>query len=132
MNIFLPADSIYASVQALDDKRLVKMVLETCQLLSNSMHLLGIKGPYGQCEIGEGRNISINKAYWSDASHTSRELLIFHELGHCVLNLEHDDSWITLNGVYIPKSIMNSYLFSEYLYDTFREYYMLELFRKSL
>ena len=46
MNIFVISDQPDECAMALDDRRLNKMVLETCQLLSTAMHLCGGKGPY--------------------------------------------------------------------------------------
>lgn len=47
MNIFVTNPSPVVSAQYLDSKRLIKMVLESAQLLSSSMHLLNIPGaPY--------------------------------------------------------------------------------------
>lgn len=39
MNLFLPSPSIEISVESLDDKRVVKMVLETAQVLSTAIRL---------------------------------------------------------------------------------------------
>lgn len=41
MNIFVTSDDPVECAQNLDDKRLVKMVLETAQLLSTAMHVMG-------------------------------------------------------------------------------------------
>lgn len=46
MNIFVTDRSPYHAVKHLDDKRLVKMVLETCQILSTVMTIRGAAGPY--------------------------------------------------------------------------------------
>ncbi len=46
MNIFVTNAATYLAVRDLDDKRLVKMVLETCQILSTVMTLRGAEGPY--------------------------------------------------------------------------------------
>jgi hypothetical protein len=46
MNIFAVSSNTKVCAQALDDKRLIKMVLETAQLLSNAMHKHGQVGPY--------------------------------------------------------------------------------------
>ncbi len=46
MNIFVSHPSPHLSAFALDDKRVVKMVLETCQLLSTAMNVTGGIGPY--------------------------------------------------------------------------------------
>lgn len=47
MNIFYSDESPLISAQNLDSKRVVKMVLESCQLLSNSMYERGLESPYG-------------------------------------------------------------------------------------
>lgn len=39
MNLFVPSPSIEISVESLDDKRVVKMVLETAQVLSTAIRL---------------------------------------------------------------------------------------------
>lgn len=46
MNIFVTNPLPGTAVKHLDDKRLIKMVLETCQILSTVMHLNGRNGPY--------------------------------------------------------------------------------------
>jgi len=46
MNIFVISNSPAECAQSLDDKRLVKMTLETTQILSTVMHLSGYTGPY--------------------------------------------------------------------------------------
>lgn len=47
----------------------------------------------GQCLNGDqgGRRIFIDKAFWSAYDHYEREFIVFHELGHCYLRLEHND-----------------------------------------
>lgn len=46
MNIFISDDNYKNCAQALDDKRLVKMVLETTQLLSTAVNECGGTAPY--------------------------------------------------------------------------------------
>lgn len=46
MNIFVTDEHAQTAVKHLDNRRLVKMVLETCQLLSTAMWLNGQSGPY--------------------------------------------------------------------------------------
>ena len=48
--------------------------------------------------------VAVDQEAWSVASQAFRELIVFHELGHCVLNREHLDDEV--NGVCV--SIMNS------------------------
>lgn len=66
----------------------------------------------GTCYIwSDGyRQISINKNHWDSYSEEQREQLIFHELGHCVYNLGHND----LHENNCPVSIMRSFMFSSY------------------
>ncbi len=47
----------------------------------------------GQCFRNEQRprKVIIDRDYWTDAEENDRQFLIFHELGHCFLDLEHDD-----------------------------------------
>lgn len=46
MNIFATSHCPIKSAQALDDLRLNKMILESCQILSSALWINGIKGPY--------------------------------------------------------------------------------------
>ena len=44
----------------------------------------------GKCWFGlRGRYIEINQVNWNDHTDLQKKQLIFHELGHCVLNLSH-------------------------------------------
>jgi len=49
----------------------------------------------GQCSWNQTHqhSITLDRNYWSKANDLQREFVVFHELGHCVLGLEHfDDS----------------------------------------
>lgn len=84
-------------------------------------------GVIGWCSIGSsGRTIKINPNFWyrSGIDLGNRHQLMFHELGHCVFNLGHDDS--TTSGR--PASLMNTYHFSSSMYKTYFKSYMLDLF----
>jgi len=77
------------------------------------------------------REITINKKYWDNYSDKQREQLIFHELGHCALNREHNDDTIMLNGTTCPDSVMRSKMFNlfeiAYCYNYDYEHYLQEL-----
>ena len=45
MNIFATSYDPKECARVLDDKRVVKMIVETCQILSSAMHILRIEGP---------------------------------------------------------------------------------------
>ncbi len=65
------------------------------------------------------------------------ETLVFHELGHLLLNRRHDNAWFTrigLDGDSIPKSLMHesrSYFYGE-KHVILREYYIDELFDSAI
>jgi hypothetical protein len=90
-------------------------------------------GYFGHC-ANYGKNnplnyIKINKKFWETASEVQRRILIFHELGHCVLDRRHDDNLIQL-GIYVnaPKSLMYSIPFGyESVFFEYRDYYYKEL-----
>lgn len=46
MNIFVTDSSPIQSAINLDDKRVIKMILESAQMLSTTMNLVGLSGPY--------------------------------------------------------------------------------------
>lgn len=62
MNIFATSQDPKESALALDDKRLIKMCLESCQIMSTVMHQYGVEGPYKPthknhpCTIWAGMN----------------------------------------------------------------------------
>jgi hypothetical protein len=78
----------------------------------------------GVCNILSKKMI-INISFFRFANHTLQEQVIFHELGHCLLGRYRH---INDNINTIPISLMNSYLFSSYIYEAYREYYIAELF----
>ena len=85
-------------------------------------------GELGRCTIYTGhdkdyREIRLNSNVWNTMSDMDKEQLIYHELGHCVLGRQHDDS--TIDG-YTPKTIMATNHFPEYRYVQYRKYYLLE------
>ena len=67
MNIFYFTSNPKLNSQLLDDKRLVKMVLETTQLLSNGLHLNGQQAPYNPTHLKHPCSIwaAKSKANWN-------------------------------------------------------------------
>jgi len=79
------------------------------------------------------RDIDVNEKAWKEAGVLGREQIIFHELGHCVLNRGHDDTLTTV-GSYksAKKSIMNASVFGDsFVYRDNKDYYYTELFREK-
>jgi hypothetical protein len=70
-----------------------------------------------------GVSIEIDPDYWFSATETKKEVLIFHELGHCILGRDHEEEKLYYT---VPKSLMFPYVF-ETPYMLYRSYYVDEL-----
>lgn len=86
----------------------------------------GSKTNVGVCKIGFTKTprVIIDPEFWENASNTQREIIVLHELGHCVLERGHD--YDKLDGC--PMSVMYPYLLSNYCYKSFKKAYLDELF----
>ena len=76
------------------------------------------------------KEIEIDSAFWNEAEDLIKEELIFHELGHCILNRGHDNTMVEAVGYpyKIPNSIMNRYVFGHSrFYRQFHDHYIEEL-----
>ncbi|MCB0685443.1 MAG: hypothetical protein KDC53_02925 [Saprospiraceae bacterium] len=83
----------------------------------------------GQCRYDylNRKSILIDSIYWHIASGLNRELIVFHELGHCYLDRDHLDTAFS-NG--ICRSIMRSgtCCCQDAYNERNRKYYLDELF----
>ena len=73
------------------------------------------------------RHITIDHLFWNQAPHLLKEMVIFHELGHCILGRGHKEDSFS-NG--ICRSIMRSGLGTckdAYITEN-RDYFIQELF----
>jgi hypothetical protein len=70
--------------------------------------------------------VEFSPSAWGGGSDTFREMLAFHELGHCLLGRGHKNTR-TSNGRI--ESLMNSYIFDEKTYLANRDEYLRELFQ---
>jgi beta-lactamase regulating signal transducer with metallopeptidase domain len=83
----------------------------------------------GVCELNrESPTIIINKNLWESLTQVQKEMLLFHELGHCILGRTHKNTFISADQTTIPASLMSSILISEKSYSNYRDYYLQELF----
>lgn len=83
----------------------------------------------GQCQTSDegNRRVFIDRAFWEDYDFAEKEFIVYHELGHCFLQREHDNS---VNGDNVCSSIMQSGISgcrNQYSATT-REAYLDELF----
>ena len=82
------------------------------------------------------KDIIVKKEVWNMLSKEQKQELIFHELGHCELNLEHISNYTyNVNNPYIcPISIMNPQVFNDYsisyCYNANINYYTNKLFNR--
>jgi hypothetical protein len=65
--------------------------------------------------------VLIDEEYWTTASEQERYAIIYHELGHCLLNRRHVEDYKSLMNPTIKKDF--------YLYE---EYYLTELFTRRV
>ena len=69
---------------------------------------------WSSASTGRGEKIEIRRSRWDVLSEASREQLLYHELGHCVLTKDHNygHEWGS-RGIWCPSSIMNPYTFTD-------------------
>lgn len=82
----------------------------------------------GKC-LPAKATIKINTLMWEEASDIEREMLVFHELGHCDLEREHDSSKSRIGRC--PGSIMYWQGVSPNCYERYKERYIKELFGRK-
>lgn len=81
----------------------------------------------GLCDVSSLESVPtilIDKAGWSQMDDASREEVLFHELGHCVLRRKHN-AGLTKG---LPVSMMNPYTIGDGVYLSQHDYYLRELF----
>lgn len=74
------------------------------------------KNVIGYCmsdDINPTGNIVLNSVTWPNLTDTEKHNLVYHELGHCILLRDHNDA-LYPDGCY--RSIMNTYLISDFCY----------------
>lgn len=88
---------------------------------------------YGRCVYGYNMTpvVKLDKSHWDNGSSTFRETLVYHELGHCLLNRLHINLlWQAPNGARTPFSIMYANSAALDYYQMYRQHYIQELFRR--
>lgn len=79
------------------------------------------------CDLvdGEPPTVVVNTKVWQELDAASRESLMFHELGHCILKRIHISERSSLGT---PVSVMNPYAIDSETYEKHRDGYVAELF----
>lgn len=62
--------------------------------ISGYIQNIETRGTLGQCKTySDGsQEVIIDEQYWNRISSSEKEYLVFHELGHCLLDKEHNDT----------------------------------------
>lgn len=79
-------------------------------------------------ETLSSNQIYVNRHSWVDLDDLEKELLIFHELGHCKLGRDHHDA---VNSCGHNLSIMSTYLINGNFYRQFKKELLTELFKRD-
>lgn len=106
MNIFVTSPNPYLSAVYLDDKRVVKMTLESAQIICTTLHLKGLSAPYKPTHIRHPvvlwAAVSPDNLSWLIRHHTAlaqvyesiykREHLSFCKVGRIYQNLINSEN----------------------------------------
>lgn len=82
------------------------------------------KNILGRCYYEPFSKIEIKRKSWEKMNHYEQEILMWHELGHCILDLEHTNKQFPSG---MPISLMYPVVLNPYYYKTHRKYYIKEL-----
>lgn len=77
MNIFATSPSPVESARYLDDKRVIKMVLESAQMLSTAINMHGGSGGYKSTHVNHPANV------WARTTRANYEWLLAHFVALC-------------------------------------------------
>lgn len=67
------------------------------------------EGVAGRCSMSfSSPKITVNVVTWGLISEERKEMLIFHELGHCILGLDHEDDYLAVMNTNLPTSYFNN------------------------
>jgi hypothetical protein len=75
--------------------------------------------------------VQLNTGEWEKFDSTERKILVFHELGHCILRRDHNDQLGSIDGAKRPISLMHStvvHSLAQSAFEANQDKYMQELF----
>ena len=80
--------------------------------------------------LGIGNHINIEETIWNTLDAGTQKMIIYHELGHCVLGrYSHRNDLITYDWSYtVPISIMNAHCITGLQFNSWKQQYLTELF----
>lgn len=131
MNIFVTSADPVACASYLDDKRVVKMILESCQLLCTTLNLKGIDSPYKSTHVNHPCSI------WTRNSRQNYEWLLSHMEALCNeytfrYNKTHKcNSYLGM--LYDNREVLNASGLSEFVNCTpYKDMQVFEAYKKTL
>jgi hypothetical protein len=76
----------------------------------------------GECDVqGSHRTVKILKDYYEWISFNKQLMLMYHELGHCLCKLDHDDTHLNIMQPNIPLESSYTYSMVDELFDKCKE-----------
>lgn len=86
-------DSLFATFEEEAFIRNVEIDIDDFDL-TTSLELFEDTQAIGLCRSYSNgdHEILLDERYWNQATYNEKEFLLFHELGHCVLDKEHDNT----------------------------------------
>lgn len=83
----------YSEFEYQAEIRGLKINLESLNI-SGEISDIAEKGIAGSCQYGSSINshIIIDQPFWKNSTDLAKEFVVFHELGHCVLYRDHNES----------------------------------------
>lgn len=75
--------------------------------------------------------ILFDRGFWERSTPTEKEMVAFHEFGHCILDLDHNTTMMGDEKNKEEASLMAPVIFSEYQYLQMYDYYIREMFAAS-
>jgi len=113
-------DAKIQGVDVVPDMKGPKLTIQIAGLSNYGSSVIGL------CESGTNlRRVTLNPSFWNSVNDTQKELLVHHELGHCVLYRGHDTSTTASGAV---DSIMYPVIMSSSTYLNNYAHYQVELF----
>ncbi len=85
-------------------------------------------GTLGSCYYEPTPRVVINPIWWSNANPIYREIMMYHELGHCILKRGHTFYHKLMKNDFYPISLMYTSSITPDVYENNKEYYVHELF----
>lgn len=121
--------SVYAFEQDSNDQGTPHHVSLSIQFGEVDQSKADVVGTCYRYPLGAGNHINIDKVRWDRMSADDQKMVVYHELGHCILGRDHRNDMVTYDYTYtVPVSIMNEHAINGLQFISFKQEYLDELF----